>query len=245
MTDSFRDDAVDKAIVDALLEIDQEWAAAEEFIKCAERVRLEAVQPSINELRYAGRRIMDAMQRYRAGTTDDDEQKREFYAYLAEARQFCIRARHDAVDAALLYSADAVKLFETEFGAALMAKHYECYTECKALISEIDTLVVKSRTDRIARDEIYNEICTTKFPTLQEHITRLTGNREALVALYDEQQDGKKQGTRERFIGYVVAAVTGMFVTLFGFWLTEANGNNTASADDEPSPVVEPDTDDQ
>ncbi len=38
-----------------------EWDHAESEIKLAEQVGLEVVIPSINELRYAGRRVIEAM----------------------------------------------------------------------------------------------------------------------------------------------------------------------------------------
>jgi hypothetical protein len=74
--------------------IAEEWNQAEEDVKVAEQICNEIVVPAIKEMRYAGRRIVDAIAKMHAG-----ERAEEIEALLREARFDCHRARHDAIDA--------------------------------------------------------------------------------------------------------------------------------------------------
>jgi hypothetical protein len=82
--------------MDILADIQREWDMAESAVKRSEQVANDAIIPAINELCYAGRRIIDALN---ASQMPDSERK--VAAYLEDARFNCHRARHDAMDAAL------------------------------------------------------------------------------------------------------------------------------------------------
>ena len=77
-------------------DIQREWNAAEESIKRSEQIALDVSIPAISELRYAGRRLVDAMDIAQNGGN-----AQKVTAVLEDARFCCHRARHDAVDAAL------------------------------------------------------------------------------------------------------------------------------------------------
>lgn len=79
---------------DKLDSIHDEWNRAEEAIKAAEQVNGKVILPAVKELRYAGRRIVEALHLIGAG--DDDEAAKR----LQDAEFNCYRARHDAIDAA-------------------------------------------------------------------------------------------------------------------------------------------------
>ena len=79
-----------------LSEIVSEWNRAEQEIKRAEQLAGKAVTPAINELRYGGRRVIDALQGIANG---DDPQK--IQDLLRDACFDCHRARHDAIDASI------------------------------------------------------------------------------------------------------------------------------------------------
>ncbi|MDE2135573.1 MAG: hypothetical protein KGJ49_13370 [Alphaproteobacteria bacterium] len=76
--------------------IREEWNRAERDIKLAEQVCNEIVFPSINELRYGGRRVVEVVHKL---LTDANEH--EIDGLLADARFDCHRARHDAIDTAV------------------------------------------------------------------------------------------------------------------------------------------------
>ncbi|MBK8209654.1 MAG: hypothetical protein IPK78_06420 [Rhodospirillales bacterium] len=72
-----------------------QWDKAEEDIKLAEQVCNKVVWPSIKELRYAGRRVVDALHAIYSGLSDESINN-----FLQDAEFDCHRARHDAIDAA-------------------------------------------------------------------------------------------------------------------------------------------------
>ena len=127
MVDDFRNDDCDRAFVSTLLEIEAEWNEAERYMKAAERYRNELVYTSVNELRYAGRQIMDAIAEYRSGKFCEELRERKFASCLTEVRKICARAKHDSVDATVLYIEDTVRELEATFGSAFLAKHAEDY----------------------------------------------------------------------------------------------------------------------
>src|SRR5229473_6540765 len=75
--------------------IREEWDKSEEYIKQAEQVNNAVVFPSIKELRYAGRRIVEGLYLI---VSHGDRSKIE--DLLRDAKFGCHRARHDAIDAA-------------------------------------------------------------------------------------------------------------------------------------------------
>lgn len=70
------------------------WDKAEHAIKLAEQVNGQVVNPAIYELRYAGRRLIEADQLEAKGDLEEAAKR------LGDAQMDCMRARHDAVDAA-------------------------------------------------------------------------------------------------------------------------------------------------
>jgi len=78
--------------------IQDEWNRAETDIKTAETVVNNIVIPSVKELRYAGRRIIDAIMEMTANPSAYDPAR--VRALLDDAHFDCHRARHDAIDAA-------------------------------------------------------------------------------------------------------------------------------------------------
>lgn len=56
-----------------LKSIQEAWDEAEHAIKLAEQIQQEIINPSIYELRYAGRRIVEAFKLHSAGDTDGCE----------------------------------------------------------------------------------------------------------------------------------------------------------------------------
>lgn len=78
-----------------LADIASKWDQAEEAIKLAEQVTHSVTYPAIAELRYAGRRIVDVLNEI----ANSNEEAR-IAELLHDAKFDCLRARHDATDAA-------------------------------------------------------------------------------------------------------------------------------------------------
>lgn len=81
---------------DILRDIAKEWNKAESAIKRSEQIAGDVSIPAISELRYAGRRMIDALDAAHHGGNDD-----KIRALFEDARFCCHRAQHDAIDAAM------------------------------------------------------------------------------------------------------------------------------------------------
>ena len=97
-----------------LAAIQKEWNRAEEDIKTAELVVNKIVLPSIKELRYAGRRVIDALMIITANPHGADEG--QIRSLLDDAKFDCHRARHDAIDAATSKIAIDLEIMVSKLG---------------------------------------------------------------------------------------------------------------------------------
>lgn len=81
----------------ALRELITQWNVAETRIKKAEQVRAnEVVSSAIFELRYAGRKIVDAVDMcLRSDIANDPAAHERVHAFIADATEDCVKAKHD------------------------------------------------------------------------------------------------------------------------------------------------------
>lgn len=170
------------SVEDMLARIAAEWDKAERLIKSAERVRAQVVIASVNELRYAGRRLVDALHISEKARTDPSA-KEEFDSYVSDALLFAARAQHDAVDAIVLFLQKAVEKYEAEFGLSLLAEKYPRIFDIKASIAQADTLIIASRSDRMKRAAEYDILASDHCPTLLDHYQHLVANEQVLLEL--------------------------------------------------------------
>ncbi|NBC97342.1 MAG: hypothetical protein GVY27_13435 [Deinococcus-Thermus bacterium] len=111
---------------EAVILLCQVWNAAERDIKIAEQIDGAVIVPSINELRYAGRRFVEAQEvRVRGG----DPAKAD--RYLGDAWFACLRARHDAIDASVSKIAKDLDAAVDSFGHVPIARGFPRFTELK------------------------------------------------------------------------------------------------------------------
>lgn len=162
--------------IDAFLE---EWMRAEEVIKLAERIREEAVIPAINELRYGARRLVQALRILRGleqPPTGEDPIKALDHHFI-EAIENCIKAQHDALDAAIMYAGLQAKTLIEGIGLLPVLEHFP---QMRELISEIhaaDLLIVDSRRDRQNLNKRYEEL-------KQNHLEKIVDlSRDALFSV--------------------------------------------------------------
>jgi hypothetical protein len=169
-----------------LTQIAVEWDKAEKLVKRAERIRSQVVLASINELRYAGRRLVDAWHLKTAAETDD-AQRVLFDRHVSDALLACNRAQHDAVDAIVLFLQKVVNKYEEEFGLALLAEKYPRIFDIKATLRIADDLITGSREHRDTRDDDYDRLADEHFPALLDHYYHLVSSRDLLISLVQHQ----------------------------------------------------------
>lgn len=142
-------------------EIREEWDKAEEVIKLAEQVTADVVIPAIQELRYAGRRLVDGLNAAALGEPDD-----RVVALLEDARFSCHRARHDAIDAAITLMSIDADILARQMGYNIVHNSFPDYLNFVERLDEARNHIAESRRNRADRDAIYTAITADDFPGL-------------------------------------------------------------------------------
>ncbi len=185
-----------------------EWNKTESWIKQGELVTKKALMPSINEMRYAGRQIVDAC--HAASNNSNAGQ------HLVEARSTLLKARHDVVDSIVIYISDNADNHRDRLHAGNLHKNFSNYEELFGLLKTITDKILLSREDRNHRDEIYGEIMKNDMSNLIKFHKALN---ESLPAI---EQTIKREGFRAllltscTIIGAIGAVFTiGMIIYMF------------------------------
>jgi hypothetical protein len=150
---------LDNGIAALLTSVLDEWNKAEEAIKIAEQVNGEIINPAVYELRYAGRRIVEALSCHE---TDIDRAKK----LLQDAQFDCSRARHDAIDAAVSKISHDLNIAVAKIGARIVHEKFPNYVKLVIEISAIHKLVTRSRKNREDRDKIYETLARDNLTTI-------------------------------------------------------------------------------
>ena len=144
-----------------LSEIKTEWNRAEADIKAAEQVALDVVFPSVKELRYGGRRIVDAIHLI---TTAGDVA--DIASMLQDAKFNCHKARHDAIDAGTAKIAIQISIMVEKLGYESILPVYGGFASLVRDLNAVRENIVASRKARENRELLYSAIEHTDFPAL-------------------------------------------------------------------------------
>ena len=157
--------------------IAEEWNHAERDIKLAEQVCQDVILPAVNELRYAGRRLCDALVAAAQGKSEA-----EISVFLEEARLDCHRARHDAIDGAISYIGEHLALMEQHLGFDAILKAYPNFPAFIRKYLDAQSLIASSREARDKRGEIYAALEGTNFPAIVSEYTLVLASEDLMTA---------------------------------------------------------------
>lgn len=182
--------------VEALDALATEWDKIEERLKEAEVQIGEAVNPSVNELRYAGRVFVDAW--HVAAKKDGTEYKLE--EKIAVAEQYLQNAKHDITDAVCLYFNKKIKDLLERYKRSTIELGYPNLKEFLTKMDEANVIVTGSRKNRTRRREAYERLETDYIPYLLQEFAKLDV-AEKMAAAHE---------SRLRWfavVGYIVGAI--------------------------------------
>ena len=144
-----------------LSEISIAWNEAEQEIKLAEQVAHKVIMPSINELRYAGRRLVEIFLKIEAKAPAE-----EVRALYNDVQFNCLRARHDAIDSAVSKIAVTADIAAKKLGYDAILKAYPEFPQLIVSLDQIKSSIAKSRKDRENREAIYATVSESNLPNL-------------------------------------------------------------------------------
>ena len=174
-------------------------------MKLAEQVTGRPSTPSINELRYAGRKIIEAA---KASATGDEASAKDL---LRDARMDCLRAQHDAVDVAVALMAENVAVTTRQVGMERTAAAFPEVGDFIMKLSSAQQVIADTRADRDERRLRYETLLTADLPVLKVSFDKLKACQPYLI-------DDVRQARRREFFGYAVGAA-GVLVAILALIL--------------------------
>ena len=203
--------SIDGPSVEIIEDILREWDKAEGDIKIAEQITDTIVMPSINELRYGGRRVVDALTALLSGR---QERQSEFVAKLEDARFCCHRARHDAIDAASSKIAVDLKIMIEKIGYSAILVAYPSFATLVRKSSDVQERISQSRKNRDNREAIYKSIEENEFDTFVTDYRNFKASEDMMLAVAAEKKRDHFYGKYGFWVGLVVG-LAGIAMALF------------------------------
>ena len=193
--------------------IQAEWNRAEEDIKIAELVCNKIVIPAIKELRYAGRRTIDALNCIQRGGTAD-----EVKTLFEEARFDCHRARHDAIDAATAKIASDLDIMVKKLGHHAIITAFPEFAKLWMSLRRVRDQIAKSRGNRTDRETIYSVIETTNFPNLVDLYNDMRAREQIMIDLAAQDKNAASMGLWGIIIG-IAGGALGVIAIILSVYL--------------------------
>ena len=129
---------------DALRQVRELYAHAERLLKEVERLTGEVTIPSINELRYAGFHILQALDE--TGTVSDED-------HVFRAKDHCERAIYDVAEAGLIFVVDTINRFQWEYRGIAIIDVVRNIPQVRDRVEEASTLLEDGRSDDLLDTE--------------------------------------------------------------------------------------------
>ena len=148
--------------------VNSQWNKAENAIKLAEQVNGKVVNPAVFELRYAGRRMVEAE------TSRQNGDMEAACARLEDAHFDCCRAQHDAIDAATAKIGKAYTAATNRLSPKTVISIFPQYSENFQKLHAVRKKISASRENRNCRDAVYDAIANVDLPKLIEDYVDFT-----------------------------------------------------------------------
>jgi hypothetical protein len=176
------------------------------------------VLPSVKELRYAGRRIIDALMEISSNPNNPDQAK--ITSLLDDARFDCHRARHDAIDAATAKIASDLEIMVSTLGYDAILPAYPQFPSLYQDLVKIRERIRASRGKRTNRESIYSVLEAADFPTLVSSFNAMRVHEPVMVSL-------AKKARRAHFYakGALVLGIVALVVSV-ALWIIPSPFHN-------------------
>jgi hypothetical protein len=174
-----------------------EWDSAEKNVKAAEQAVKKPVVPAINELRYAGRKLVDALHAFSNGR--DVEAAKE---HLGHALYSCHCAKHDAIDVCVSVMIAHIDTAKNRYGFNTILAAFPQLTEMLACMDDVNEKIQASRLDRGDREKIYASITNENIPRLEEYYKKF----KSAEKVFSSVNWGKRMGWLVPVVVAIIAA---------------------------------------
>lgn len=206
-----------KESVWALLnEVSTEWNRIEKRAKEAESFRGEAIVASINEMRYAGRRIVDAVALLQSNNPDEIMVARD---HIVIAKTYLMNADHDLTDSVIFIAHTRFIDVEKRHKIKKIKKYIPEYEQFYQSIKEAQKIVQGSREDRSKRADAYRTLADEYIPKLMDIHHKINSCQQLYVSREDLLEKNVKLVAWIALVGSV-ASIIGVALAIWGIWLS-------------------------
>ena len=183
-------------------DLSEDWDKTEKQIKFGEHLTSKVMNPSINEMRYAGRHLVDACH------ATQNDLKEEAAQHIHDAKDKLIEARHHVINASVTYLNTRFDNINEDLGAANFNNHFSKYGEYLVLLEEIKSQISESREYRTRRDEIYDKIMREPLPKLIALYKELKLSLPAIEKGVSEKRKTNKIFLWSGIIGLIIGTIS-------------------------------------
>jgi hypothetical protein len=150
-----------------LRRLSDRWTDLELRIKEAEQINESVKVSAINELRYTGRRFLDAW--LIAAKEDKDittDERIEFDTHIRLAEQYFNNADHDLTDSLIAFFSERRLQYLAKYGLINATQMHPTLSSWIARIEEAQRIIRQSRADRRTRADGYTTLVREIIPEL-------------------------------------------------------------------------------
>jgi hypothetical protein len=192
---------MDKDIEAAQAQLLAEWNISEKYMKIAEQVGDKAVISSINELRYGGRKVLEAI-------AIEKTDKTRALAILSDALHDCYRARHDSIDASVSVINKHVNIMVRRLGYSKVAGVLPDLGELIISLSNAQEKIASSRSNRLERGLLYDSIKEIDLPAIRRSYDKLRASEPPIMAEAARERRNILINWTIGFLGLVISVVS-------------------------------------
>lgn len=150
----------DSCFLSRFSELKDSWAIVEDLIKKAKKVHPGIGTAAINELRYGGRKVIDAFIAYQQQQQDNDNNINDnnINEHLIEAKLDILKARHDVIDETVNFCNASFIWAREKIGGRDIQESSSASKKLLSKINDMQKLIQESRAKREDRKKIYKNI---------------------------------------------------------------------------------------
>lgn len=181
--------SADARIIDDLRSITKQWFSIEGYMKSVELETSEILIPSINELRYAGRRLACVLEIVlNNGGVLNNENYLNANKSITEIRNDLDKASQDLADNLLYHFSKRCDLLKNEFGMDNIVVYFPDFLEKTDEIFDYRNKIIETRTDYSKKRSLYAILFNNYVPRLIDLFSRIERNEDLLLKAARKQQ---------------------------------------------------------
>ncbi len=188
-----------------------QWNRVERRAKEYEHFQEGANVSAINEMRYAGRRIVDALT-----ILFSDGKPEEIHAALIVAETYLINAEHDVTDGICFVVLRRLDRVIKKYGRDQIAEHYPDFWHVYPLVLDAQKIIQGTREDRQQRKTDYKKLAEEYLPKLNALYSVLIN----VKALHVQSDNEELASIKTRVATVTRITVTGAIFSILAFILS-------------------------